>query len=56
MPKAKPKDESKNAQKERFKDAARELEAAGELNLTDAGDKFERAFKRIVRSKAARSD
>lgn len=51
MPKTKPKSEPKDAQKQRFKSAARDLEAAGELNLTEAGDKFERAFKRIVRSK-----
>lgn len=49
MPKAKPKSEPKEAtQPERFKKAARDLEAAGELDLTEAGKKFERAFDAIV--------
>lgn len=54
MPKVKPKAEPKEAQAERFKKAARDLEAAGELNLTEAGKAFERAFKRIVRTKESR--
>jgi len=39
-------------QSKRFVDAARALETAGELNLTDAGERFERAFGRIVKPKA----
>lgn len=37
----KPKDEDE-AQSRRFIEAATDLEAAGELNLTDAEEKFER--------------
>ena len=35
-------------QAERFKKAARDLEAAGALNLTEAGEAFEAAFKKAV--------
>lgn len=39
-------------QSERFKEAARELEAAGELNLADAEETFERELRRIAPEKA----
>jgi hypothetical protein len=39
------------AQAERFAQAARELAAAGELNLTEADEAFERAFRKIVPAK-----
>ncbi|MGQ0676241.1 MAG: hypothetical protein ACT4N4_09170 [Rhodospirillales bacterium] len=50
MAKAKPKRTKGPATKqgERFKKLARELEADGKLNLTEAGDVFESAFKKIV--------
>ena len=35
-------------QSKRFLETARELEAAGELNLTDNEQVFERAFRKIV--------
>ena len=52
-PKKKPPKRSDPDQSKRFVDAARALATAGELNLTDAGEKFERAFKRAVPAKAA---
>jgi hypothetical protein len=36
------------AQSARFKKAALDLQAAGALNLTDAEEQFERAFKRVA--------
>lgn len=54
MAKAAPKKKSKRSdpdQSKRFVDAARALATAGELNLTDAGEKFERAFGKIVKAK-----
>lgn len=54
--KAKPKAKkaSKKAdQSKRFKKAARDLADAGELNLTDAGGKFEGVIKKLVRQKSS---
>lgn len=36
------------AQSDQFKKVARELEADGDLNLTDAEKKFEKAFDKAV--------
>jgi hypothetical protein len=44
-PKVKPDDPE---QAKRFAQTVRDLEAAGELNPTDADAKFERAFERMV--------
>jgi hypothetical protein len=46
--KAKPKDEDE-AQSRRFIAMANELEAAGELNLTEGEVAFEREFSRIAK-------
>jgi len=35
-------------QSERFKELAKELEADGELNLTEAEEKFEQALGKII--------
>ena len=37
------------AQSERFKELAKELEAAGELDLTEAEGKFEKALRKTLR-------
>lgn len=42
---------AKKSQSDRFREAARKLEAAGELNLTEAAAKFERAVKKILAKK-----
>ena len=47
MPKKK-KEMSQAEQSERFKKAARDLKDAGELNPTEAGERFERAVQKIV--------
>ena len=49
MPKKK-QAESQKEQSKRFLAKARELEADGELNLTEGEEKFERAFGKIVKS------
>ena len=46
-PRPKPDDE---AQSQRFIDMAGELEAAGELNPTEAGETFERLFPKIAKN------
>ena len=47
MPKKK-KQESQKEQSARFKKAVRDLVDAGELNPTEAEEKFERAVKRVL--------
>jgi hypothetical protein len=47
-PKPKRKSSSPKTQSARFKKAALDLEAAGELNLTDANEKFDRAIERLA--------
>lgn len=39
------------AQSENFRRVARELEAAGELNLTEAEEEFEKAIEKITQPK-----
>jgi len=53
MAKAKPKTPKApdKEQSKRFVEAARKLEAAGELNLTVAAERFERAFGKMVKQK-----
>lgn len=45
--------ETQADQSERFKATARELEAAGELNLAESEKRFERAVKKIVPPKTS---
>ncbi len=47
-PKPRKKPEKQADQSERFKATARELEAAGELNLAESEKAFERGIKKIV--------
>ena len=49
-PKKPPPDEDP-AQSKRFLDLAAELEAAGDLNLIDAGGQFRKAFERAIPEK-----
>lgn len=52
---SKPKPKTRRrTQSERFKEAARDLADAGELNLTDARKKFEDAIETILPSKKSR--
>ena len=44
---------SAKSQSKRFTEKVRDLEAAGELSPTDAKEKFERAFKKIVPPKGS---
>ena len=48
---AKARRKTKKAQSEGFKKAATDLEAAGELNLTEAEKDFDASLDRIFRSK-----
>ena len=50
MPKKKP-GLTPEEQSQKFKEAVRELEAAGELNRTDADAAFERAVKKVRATK-----
>lgn len=43
-------------QSKRFLDLARELEAAGELDPTEAGETFDRAFRTIAKPAKPSSD
>lgn len=55
-PKAKTKKLTQKEQSERFRQKVRELEDAGELNPTDADERFEDAFRRIVPQSQRPSD
>lgn len=50
MPKAKKKAESQKEQSKRFLEKVQELADDGELNLTDAEEKFERAMRAISKT------
>lgn len=47
-----PPGEEDEAQSKRFLDLANELEAAGDLNPTEAEAEFERVFKKVTPSRA----
>lgn len=53
MPKKKPEPPGSEPQSDRFRRAIRELEDAGELSPTEADEKFERMFRKIVPSKGS---
>lgn len=50
-PKRKPQPIEDEAQSKRFLDLASELEAAGELSPTEAGEAFERAMDKLLPAK-----
>ncbi|MEK7265721.1 MAG: hypothetical protein AAB227_06435 [Pseudomonadota bacterium] len=51
----KPQPKTDKAQSEKFKALAKELEAAGELDLTEAENKFAKEVGRIAKSKTPHS-
>ncbi len=51
-PPKKPPPKTDKAQSERFKELAKELEADGDLNITEAREKFEQEIGKLVKTKA----